>query len=104
MVSTFAEAATVVRNTITNKYPQINRALIFGSFAEDTQTAKSDLDILVEINESMGLQFLCMIKDIEEAAGIKIDVITIRQAYDLEKKYGYNILKKARPVYERSEK
>lgn len=102
MVTTFAEAAMVVKNTIENKYPQINRALIFGSFAEDTQTTKSDLDILVDINASMGLQFISMIKDIEEASGITVDVITMKQAYDLEKKYGYEILKNARSVYEKA--
>ncbi|NPV51915.1 MAG: nucleotidyltransferase domain-containing protein [Firmicutes bacterium] len=103
MVATFAEAATVVRNAIINKYPQISRAFIFGSFAEGAQTTGSDLDVLVELNASMGLQFISMIQDIKQAAGTAVDVITINQARDLEKKFGYDILRKARPVYERAE-
>ncbi|NLI91821.1 MAG: nucleotidyltransferase domain-containing protein [Peptococcaceae bacterium] len=102
MVRTFGEAAMVVRDAIENKYPQVNRAFIFGSFAEGVQTTESDLDVLVELNDSMGLQFISMIQDIEEAAGTAVDVITIKQAHDIEEKFGYDILGKARPVYERA--
>lgn len=71
VVTTFTEAATVIRNTIKNKYPQIDRAFIFGSFADGVQTTESDLDILVELNASMGLKFITMIQDIEQEATIK---------------------------------
>jgi predicted nucleotidyltransferase len=102
MVITFAEAAAVVCNTLVNKYPQISRAYIFGSFAEGEQSAGSDLDVLVELDCFMGLEFISMIQDIENAAGTSVDIITTGQAYELEKKFGYDILKKAKPVYERT--
>lgn len=103
MVTSFAEAAEVVRSTVTRKYPQINRAFIFGSFAEGLQSSGSDLDVLVELSHPMGLAFIALIQDIEKAAGTSVDVLTITQAKELEEKYKYDIIRKARVVYERSE-
>lgn len=100
----FPEAAEAVRNIITGKYPQVSRAFIFGSVAEETQLAESDLDILVELNAAMGLQFISMIQEIEMAAGMSVDAITVRQAHELEAKFGYDIFRKAKLVYERAEK
>jgi predicted nucleotidyltransferase len=102
VVKNFTEAATIVCNTIIPKYPQIRRAFIFGSFAEDTQNAGSDLDVLVELDSAMGLEFISLIQDIKNAAGTNVDIITTGQASILEQKYGYDILKKAKPVYERT--
>lgn len=103
MVTSFAEAAEVVRSTVTRKYPQINRAFIFGSFAEGVQGSGSDLDVLVELSGPMGLAFIALIQDIEKAAGTSVDVLTITQAKELEEKYKYDIIRKARVVYDRSE-
>lgn len=102
MPLTFNEAATIVCETIAKKYPQVSRAFIFGSFSENTSSSDSDLDVLVELHESMGLEFVSMIQDIERETGTPVDVITVRQAQELEKKFGYDILKKAKPVYERT--
>lgn len=103
MATNLTEAAEVVRGIITSKYPQVSRAFIFGSFTEGTQSHESDLDVLVELNDVMGLQFISMIQEIERAAGTAVDVITIRQAHDLEAKFGYDIFRKAHLVYERAQ-
>lgn len=102
MVRSFAEAAAVIRATVAGKYPQVSRAFIFGSFADDLQCVGSDLDVLVETTVPMGLSFLSLIQDIERASGLVVDVITARQAQQLETKFGYDILKRARVVYERA--
>jgi predicted nucleotidyltransferase len=103
MVRSFAEAAAVIHTTVRDKYPQVSRAFIFGSFADGVQTADSDLDVLIETSVAMGLSFLSLVQDIERAAGLVVDVITTRQALELESKFGYEITKKARIVYERAE-
>jgi predicted nucleotidyltransferase len=103
MVTSFAEAAEVVRSTVISKYPQVSRAFIFGSFAEGEQGSGSDLDVLVELKAPMGLAFIALIQDIEKAAGTSVDVLTIKQAKDLEEKYNYEIIKNARVVYDRAE-
>ena len=103
MISSFAEAAALVKQTISSRYPQISRAFIFGSYAEGVQTSDSDLDVLVELRSPMGLQFISLTQELELAAGKAVDVITARQAERLEQKFGYDIKRKARIVYERAE-
>lgn len=95
MLRSFAEAAEVVRSAVMNKYPQVSRAFILGSFAEGVQGSSSDLDVLVELSGPMGLAFIALIQDIEKAAGTSVDVLTMKQAKDLEEKYNYDIIKNA---------
>jgi len=51
----------------------------------------------------MGLTFISMILDLEEATGTSVDVITTKQAQDLESRFSYEILRKARIVHDRFE-
>ena len=57
---------------------------------------------MVEMDTTMGLEFISMIQALEDAADIRIDIITTDQAHDLEVKYGYIITRKAVPIYERT--
>lgn len=59
------------------KYP-ISRLGVFGSYARGEATEKSDIDIAVEINGPMGLNFVAMANEIEELFGIKTDVVPKR--------------------------
>jgi len=101
MVQTFPEAAEIVKNTFIKSYPQVRKAYIFGSFADGMQTNASDLDVVVDLDSFIGLQFISMIQDIEKAVVLQVDILTLNQAEDLVKKFGYDIMRKARVVYER---
>jgi predicted nucleotidyltransferase len=59
------------------KYP-ISRLGVFGSYARGEATEKSDIDIAVELNGPMGLNFVAMADEIEELFGIKTDVVPKR--------------------------
>ncbi len=59
------------------KYP-IGRLGVFGSYARGEATEKSDIDIAVEINGPMGLNFIAMADEIERLLGIKTDVVPKR--------------------------
>lgn len=59
------------------KYPVTNIG-VFGSYARGEATDKSDIDIAVEIDGSMGLNFVAMADEIESLFGIKTDVIPKR--------------------------
>jgi uncharacterized protein len=59
------------------KYP-ISRLGVFGSYARGEATAKSDIDIAVEITGPMGLSFVAMADEIEDLFGIKTDVVPLR--------------------------
>jgi predicted nucleotidyltransferase len=67
------------------------------------QTPKSDLDVLVELRAPMGLQFMSLAQELELAFGKAVDIITANQAERLERKFGYDIVRKARLVYDRAE-
>jgi uncharacterized protein len=59
------------------KYPITNIG-VFGSYARGEATDKSDIDIAVEIDGVMGLNFVEMADEIESLFGIKTDVIPKR--------------------------
>ena len=65
------------------KYP-ISKMGVFGSYARGEATETSDIDIAVELNAPMGLNFVAMANEIEDLFGIKVDVVpkrSIKPAY-----------------------
>ena len=65
------------------KYP-ISRLGIFGSYARGEATESSDIDLAVELDGPMGLNFVAMANEIEELFGTKVDVVpkrAIKPAY-----------------------
>ena len=65
------------------KYP-ISQMGVFGSYARGEATENSDIDIAVELNGPMGLNFVAMANDIEDLFGVKVDVVpkrSIKPAY-----------------------
>ena len=65
------------KTELQRKYP-IARLGVFGSYARGEATEKSDIDIAVEMNGPMGLNFVAMADEIEELFGIKTDVVSKR--------------------------
>lgn len=55
----------------------VTRAAVFGSFAREENTSSSDVDILVEFKGEKSLLDLSGLKiELEEALGLKVDVLT----------------------------
>lgn len=63
------------KETITQKY-HIKRIAIFGSVARNEETELSDVDILVELEQPIGLDFVLLGDELEELLGLKVDVVT----------------------------
>lgn len=63
------------------KYPQIECAYLYGSYARNEATTKSDIDLLV-VCHGMGLKFFEMASDLEENLNKKIDIQTHDQIGD----------------------
>ena len=60
---------------ISDKYP-IKRILLFGSRADGTNRADSDVDLIMEFNSPVSLMVLSQIQyDIEELLGLDVDII-----------------------------
>jgi len=63
------------RSQLLDKYP-IKSIAIFGSYARNEQTDKSDIDILVEFNDNIGIKFIDLADDLENYIGLKVDLVS----------------------------
>ena len=57
------------------KYPLRSMAL-FGSYARGEQQPDSDIDILVEFTEPVGMEIVDLALDLEEILNHKVDIVT----------------------------
>ncbi|MEK6824357.1 MAG: nucleotidyltransferase family protein [Nanoarchaeota archaeon] len=78
------------------KENKVTKAGIFGSYARGEQTEKSDVDILVEVNDSMGLiAFISLKMLIEKAIKRKVDLV---EYAGIRKELKKNILNEEIPI------
>jgi len=64
-----------------NKTDLINRynlrsIALFGSITRNEATSKSDVDILVEFEKPIGLDFVLLADELETILGVKVDLVT----------------------------
>lgn len=59
------------------KYP-LNSMALFGSYADGTATATSDIDILVEFNKPVGFEFIDLAIDLENILQKRVDLVTFQ--------------------------
>ena len=57
------------------KYP-IKSMAIFGSYSKNEQSEDSDLDLMVEFNEKIGIRFIDLADEIESYIGFKVDLVS----------------------------
>ena len=73
--------ASVVTETIRPVFARwpVRRAWLFGSVARGDQNARSDVDILVELDDdaSLGFAFLTMEDELADAVGCKTHLVTV---------------------------
>ncbi len=60
------------------KLYHVNKIGIFGSYARNQATAKSDIDIVVDLNKSTMFGLVAIKEDIEEYFEKHVDIIQIR--------------------------
>ena len=63
------------KQRLSSKYGLSNLA-IFGSYARNQQTEESDLDILVEFNRPIGLEFIDLADELEHILKLKVDLVS----------------------------
>lgn len=56
-------------------YP-IKSMAIFGSYSRKDQNDQSDLDILIEFNDKIGIRFIDLADEIERIIGFKVDLVS----------------------------
>lgn len=76
-----------IKPQLADKYP-IRSLAIFGSHARNEQDEDSDLDILLEFDEKIGLQFIDLADELELLLGRRIDLVS---KGGIKEKYFQNI-------------
>ena len=74
----------VFRELFKERYPEVECAYLFGSYARGEATGTSDIDILV-VCPPMGMKFYGIATELEEMLNKKIDLHTHRQLLKSEK-------------------
>ncbi|UCG70088.1 MAG: nucleotidyltransferase family protein [Thermoplasmata archaeon] len=57
---------------------KVKRIAIFGSYAREEEANTSDVDILVDLYEPIGLEIIDLKEFLEEILGIEVDLVTIK--------------------------
>jgi predicted nucleotidyltransferase len=57
---------------------RVRSIALFGSYARGDQQADSDVDILVEVDPSIGLRFVSLAERIEELLGLPVEIVSRR--------------------------
>jgi predicted nucleotidyltransferase len=63
------------KSRLFHDYP-IRSMAIFGSYSCREQTDASDLDILVEFSDKIGVRFVDLAEDLENIIGLKVDLVS----------------------------
>lgn len=58
-----------------SEYP-IKSLAIFGSYARKEQNEQSDVDLLVEFNDRIGLRFIDLAEELEKIIEFKVDLVS----------------------------
>ncbi len=64
-----------IRNNLVLKYHLKNIA-IFGSFSRNEQNENSDVDIMVEFSEPVGVEFIDLANELERTLQRKVDLVS----------------------------
>ena len=57
---------------------KVRRLALFGSYARGDQKPASDVDILVDIDPSVGLEFVTLAEQIEQLLGLPVELDSLR--------------------------
>ena len=57
---------------------KVGKMALFGSYARGDQKPDSDVDILVEVDPSIGLNFVTLAERIEKLLGVAVDLVSTR--------------------------
>lgn len=68
---------TTVKPELEKRF-KIKRMALFGSYARGEQRETSDVDILVEVDPSIGLKFVTLADEIEKTLGLPVELVSHR--------------------------
>ena len=71
------ERLRAIKPVLQQEFP-LRRMALFGSWARNEQTEKSDVDILVEVDPSIGLRFVTLAERLESLLEQHVDLVSAR--------------------------
>ncbi len=71
------ETLRISKRTLQAEIP-LQRLALFGSYARGTPGPDSDVDILVEVEPSIGLGFVTLAERLEDSLGRRVDLVSRR--------------------------
>ena len=74
---------TILKPELLRKYP-IATIGLFGSIVRDDFTPSSDIDIIVDFNGKIGIEFITLADELEEKLNRKVDLVSrkgVKQKY-----------------------
>ena len=70
-----SEFTNIIISTLREYNPEMIG--VFGSYARKDNSAQSDIDLLVEFEEPIGLEFVTLAEELEKLLGIRVDLVSI---------------------------
>ena len=74
------------KSNLENRF-KVRRMALFGSYARGDQQSESDVDILVDIDASVGLDFVTLAEQIEQLLGLPVELVSRRAIKPSKLKY-----------------
>lgn len=71
------ERLRAIKPALQQEFP-LRRMALFGSWARNDQTETSDVDILVEVDPSIGLRFVTLAERLESSLEQHVDLVSSR--------------------------
>ncbi len=85
------------------KYEFIEFALIFGSYAEETQSNLSDIDVAVYLSTDVDLLTVGkIISELEKVISCKIDFVILNNLYSKNPLFSFEIINKSKLLFVRN--
>lgn len=63
------------KRELEKKYP-ISEMGLFGSYARGDYSEQSDIDILVDFNDRIGIEFITLSQELEDTFNTKVDLVS----------------------------
>lgn len=81
------------KKRLSEKYG-LSQLAIFGSYARNQQAETSDVDILVDFKEPIGIEFIDLAEELEQLLSLKVDLVSknglrAKQLVSIEKELVY---------------
>jgi predicted nucleotidyltransferase len=71
------QALRQARPVLQEKYP-LSRIALFGSYAREEQRVDGDIDILVDVDPSIGIRFSALADELERLLNGPVEVVSVR--------------------------